>query len=112
VFVTRDGSTTLNERYPVARDGTTAIGTSVCMTGRRDATECGEVIDNDTPGAGGVRHVAEVRGGCSRRGDSCGSVYRNNTAFGIVHGGRLPGGNNNNCSTTGSTREYGVRCRG
>jgi hypothetical protein len=100
VFVTGDGSTTRDETYSIGRAGTTSIGMSVCMTGRRDGTECGEVIDNDTPGAGGVRHVAEVRGGCIRTGDSGGAVYRNHTAFGIVHGGRFPGGDGDRCSTT------------
>lgn len=100
VFVTGDSGTTRDETYTIASSGGTSIGMSVCMTGRRDGTECGVVIDNDTPGAGGVLHVAEVDGGCIRGGDSGGSVYRRNTAYGIVHGGVFPGGDNNYCSIT------------
>lgn len=100
VFVTGSGGTTRNEAYAIARDGGTTIGMSVCMTGQRDGTQCGTVIDNDTGGAGGVLHVAQVDGGCIRGGDSGGAVYRNGTAFGIVHGGYFPGGNNNVCSIT------------
>lgn len=100
VFVDGDGSTVRNETYPIARHGSTMIDMTVCMTGQRDGTECGQVIDVDREGAGGVLHVAEVEGGCIRGGDSGGAVYRNSTAFGIVHGGIFPNGNNNFCSIT------------
>lgn len=100
VFVTGSDGTTRNEGYGIARDGSTTIGMAVCMTGQRDGTQCGEVIDNDTGGAGGVRHVAQVDGGCIRGGDSGGAVYKSGTAYGIVHGGYFPGGNNNVCSIT------------
>lgn len=89
VFVTGSSGTSRNESYEIARDGLTTIGMTVCMTGRRDGTQCGVVVDNDRPGAGGVAHVAEVSGGCVRLGDSGGPVYRSSTAYGIVHGGRF-----------------------
>jgi hypothetical protein len=99
VFRTAGSDTTQSAAYTIRRSATTSIGMAVCMTGRRDGTECGEVIDNDRPGDR-VRHVAEVRGGCMRGGDSGGPVYRSHTAYGIVHGGRHRDDNNNYCSTT------------
>jgi hypothetical protein len=99
VVVTGNGSTVRNDSYVIRRHGTTAIGTTKCATGRRDGTQCGTVTDNSRPGvAPGRPSVAEVRGGCLRAGDSGGPVYRNGTAFGIVHGGAVPGGDPNQCS--------------
>lgn len=99
VFVTGNSGTTRDETYDINADGGTTFGMAVCMTGRRDGTQCGEVIDTDTPGVV-VDHVAEVSGGCIRGGDSGGSVYKNHTAYGLVHGGTFPGGDNNFCSIT------------
>lgn len=100
VFVTGQGGTTRNESYLIAEVGRTVIGMAVCMTGRRDGTQCGEVSDTDHPGAGaGPAHVAEVTGGCIRGGDSGGAVYRFRRAPGIVESGLHPLDENGNPDT-------------
>jgi hypothetical protein len=58
VFVTGGSGTTRDESYLIHRIGATSIGMSVCMTGRRDGTQCGTVTDNDVVGTRG-QHVAD-----------------------------------------------------
>lgn len=99
VLVTNGARTTWNQFYRIEASGTTAVDMVVCMTGRRSGSECGEVISRDRPGVR-VAHVAEVRGGCIRGGDSGGPVFKRGIAYGIVHGGTFPDGNSNFCSNT------------
>jgi streptogrisin C len=99
VFVTGGGGTIRDEAYYITTSGATTVGLSVCMTGRIDGTVCGEVISRDTYGER-VFHVAEVKGGCIRGGDSGGPVFRNHIAYGIVHGGRFPDGDKTQCART------------
>jgi hypothetical protein len=96
VYVTNGPSTTVDEQYAIAADGSSSVGQRMCLSGARSGnTTCGQVLEL------GVRALLCDEAGqncvivsglgrasfCSGPGDSGGPVFANHTAYGLLTGG-------------------------
>jgi streptogrisin C len=72
-----------NQSYPITGTGTSPPGTRVCVSGAVSGTDCGDVLEVDWNGPGGLARVDLC---ANATGDSGGPIYSNNRARGIFVG--------------------------
>jgi len=88
VYVHASADTVQDSNYAITGVSTSPIGTRVCLSGANSGTDCGDVVEVNWDGPGGLAR-AEY---CSESGDSGGAIYSNHNARGI-HVGYVTGQN-------------------